>query len=129
MERTICADERRYEQLTELLCFRIEAQIAAQNTSVVRIPTTANGSAPAAQLASARVAAPQPRVASVPVPIRAPQNFTPRQTFVPRNVKSVEDLVHLRRKGEKSIGCPIALRKLQAAVMRKQLIRGYHNSW
>jgi hypothetical protein len=37
MERTIWADERRYEQLTELLCFRIDARIAAQNTSVVSV--------------------------------------------------------------------------------------------
>jgi hypothetical protein len=32
-------------------------------------------------------------------------------------------------KKDASIGCPIALRKLQAAAMRKKLIRGYHNSW
>jgi hypothetical protein len=127
MERTICADEARYEQITELLFFRIDARIAAQNASAVRVPAPANGVAPAS--ASARVSGPQPPVESVPVPIRALQNFIPRQTFVPRNVKSVECLVHLWRKGDASIGCPIALRKLQAAAMRKQLIRGYHNSW
>jgi hypothetical protein len=127
MERTICADEARYEQITELLFFRIDARIAAQNASAARVPDPANGIAPAS--ASARVSGPQPPVESVPVPIRALQNFIPRQTFVPRNVKSVECLVHLWQKGDASIGCPMALRKLQAAAMRKQLIRGYHNSW
>jgi hypothetical protein len=47
MERTICANAARYEQITELLCFRIDARIAAQNASVVRVPAPANGSAPA----------------------------------------------------------------------------------
>jgi hypothetical protein len=38
IERTICADAARYEQITELLCFRIDARIAAKNASVVRVP-------------------------------------------------------------------------------------------
>jgi hypothetical protein len=93
----------------------------------VRVRAAANGSAP--DSASARVDGPQQLVESVPVPIRTLQNFTPRQMFVPRNVKSVECLMHLWCKGDAYIGCPIALRKLQAAAMRNQLIRGYHNSW
>jgi hypothetical protein len=47
----------------------------------------------------------------------------------PRNVKSVETLVHLWRKVDVSIGCPIALLNLQSASRRKQVISGYHYSW
>jgi hypothetical protein len=53
----------------------------------------------------------------------------PRETFVPRRIRFVNELVHCWRDGEASKGCLFALRLLQTAEGRKRLIPSYKNSW
>lgn len=129
MERTVCADMPRYEQISEQLLFRLDALISAQAPPEILenpMSNTANRGGVADQRSRTAISL---RRRPSTLPTSGPQNFIPHQTFAPRNVKSVETLVHLWRKGDVSIGCPIALRNLQSASMRKQLISGYHNSW
>jgi hypothetical protein len=129
MERTVCEDMSRYEQVSEQLLYRVDALISTHASAeipanVLSKPTF--GRAVADQRSRATVSPPR-CTQSLSICVR--QNFIPRQTFVPRNVKSVEKLVELWRIGDASIGCPIALRNLQSASLRKQFISGYHNSW
>jgi hypothetical protein len=53
----------------------------------------------------------------------------PRETFVPRRIRFLEELVHCWRDGDETKGCLFALRLLQTAEGRKRLIPSYKNSW
>jgi hypothetical protein len=119
MKRSICTDAVGCEQLTELLCFRIDPRIAAQNTSAVRIPAPANWSTPTS--ANARAAGPQPCVTSAIVPNRGRQNFVPRQMFVPRNVQSVECLVHVRPAGTHLLAIRLRYESFKSVLCRSTL--------
>jgi hypothetical protein len=129
MKRTVCADMPRYEQISEKLLFRLDAPISAQAPpEILENPMSNTAKRDGVSDQRSRTAISLRRRTST-LPTSGPQKFIPRQTFVPRNVKSVETLVHLWRKGDVSIGCPIALLNLQSGSMRKQVISGYHNSW
>jgi hypothetical protein len=53
----------------------------------------------------------------------------PKETFVPRRIRFVEDLLVCWRDGDASAGCLFPLRLLQKATDRKRLIPAYKNSW
>jgi hypothetical protein len=113
MERTICEDMSRYEQVSEHLLYRVDAQISSYGSAEIPANVLSNPtlrSAVADQRSRTTISPPR-RTHSISICVR--QNFIPRQTFVPRNVKSVEKLVDLWGMGDESIGCPIALRNLQ----------------
>jgi hypothetical protein len=53
----------------------------------------------------------------------------PRETFVPRRIRFLDELVHCWRDGDVQKGCLFALRLLQTAEGRKRLIPSYKKSW
>jgi hypothetical protein len=53
----------------------------------------------------------------------------PKETFVPRRIRLVEDLLLCWRDGDANAGCLFPLRLLQKAADRKRLISEYKNSW
>jgi hypothetical protein len=52
-----------------------------------------------------------------------------RETFVPRRIRFLEELVHCCRDGDETKGSLFALRLLQTAEGRNRLIPSYKNSW
>jgi hypothetical protein len=52
-----------------------------------------------------------------------------KESFVPRRLRFVEDLVKCLRNGSSSRGCIFALRLLQKSSDRKRLIPAYKNAW
>jgi hypothetical protein len=61
--------------------------------------------------------------------IRTAHALYSKESFVPRRLRFVEDLVNCWRDGSSSRGCIFALRRLQKATDRKRLIPAYKNAW
>jgi hypothetical protein len=61
--------------------------------------------------------------------VRTAHALYSKESFVPRRLRFVEDLVNCWRDGSSSSGCIFALRLFPEASDRKRLIPAYKNAW
>jgi hypothetical protein len=57
------------------------------------------------------------------------RDVAPRSTMIPRRIKTIEQVTEIWRRGDPAEGYDIPLRFLQTAARRKDMIKGYSNSW